>query len=441
MRENFSEKKIPTLIGLLIITIGIFGTSFLVRNLGPLSTRATPSEIPQEVKITNLSNNSLTISWTTQDEVAGSVLFWNEEKNQQLAVDARDKSENAGSYKTHFINLSALTPTTPYFFTLNSGKSSYNNNDSPYKVTTNSSSPRAKIQIQGEVLNSDSSPGKNVLIYSRLGEVFSASAFTSSSGEWALFVEDNGQKSLALFLTDGQTNSTVKIDFPVTAVAPITLGQDYDFTKKVEEQTKEATLSGQKTSPKFNLDSGSKSVNAPQILNPKEGDKFIDAQPRFSGTALKGSDIKIVIQSPKTIEATVKADKNGSWSYRPQTPLTSGEHTITITAPDGNGIMRSITQSFQVFASGSQVALPSTPSASSGQGPSATPTTKVSPTPPLAGQAATPTATPTEIITPTQIPIPTKAPRPIPVTADTLPSMALGGFGVLAFILGLALLF
>lgn len=428
MREKFSEKKIPTLIGLLIITIGIFGTSFLVRNLGPLSSRATPSEIPQDVKITNISDNSLTISWTTQDTVAGSVLFWNEEKNQKVAVDERDKSGNAGFYKTHFVNLSSLKKATTYFFTLNSGKSSYNENGSPYKTTTNSSSSQAKIALQGMVLNSDSSPGKDVLIYSRLSDVFSSSTLASSKGEWALSTEAKDQSSLNLLLTDGQISSTVKINFPTAVIPPITLGQNYDFTTSGDlESPKPASPSPTKTS-KFEAISPSKTTTAPQILNPKEGDKFIDAQPRFSGTAPKGAAVKIVIQSPVAIETTIKTDQNGNWSYRPQTPLTPGEHTITITAPDSSGIMRSITQTFQVFASGTQVAPPATPSA--------TPTIKISPTP-----TTTPSVSPTKIITPTQIPIPTKAPQPIPVTASPLPSLVLGAFGVVTFILGLVLLF
>lgn len=188
--------------------------------------------------------------------------------------------------------------------------------------------------------------------------------------------------------------------------------------------------------PGFKTDTPpSGAVNIPKIINPEENESFKDSQPRFSGTAPRGSNVKITIESQGLVETTVQADSLGNWSYRPVSPLTPGEHTITITAPDSNGILRTITKKFRVFAQGSQVAESATPSA--------TPTVKTSPTPtpipPVAKGGTTPTATPT--ITAGITVVPTKAPGPIPVTGDSLPLIFLGAIGVITFLVGLALLF
>lgn len=339
MRNNLGEKRIPTLIGLLIIAIGIFGTTFLVQNLRPFWTGATPSEIPQEIKIINLSPDSLVISWTTQSKVSGSVRFWkgsltSKEENQKLtAIDDKDKPGAIGAYDTHSVSLKSLTPNTTYYFVINSGRDSYDNNGIPYQAST------------------------------------------------------------------GDYHSTNQSQIP-----------------------EEATPSGKNFS-KLLVSPPAGSITLPKISSPKEGEGFTDPKPRFSGTALKGATIKITIQSPTPTEVTVKADSSGRWSYRPETPLSPGEHTLTIVAPDSNGILRTISQNFKVFAAGTQVEEPATPSA----------------TPTIASPTPTKVITPTPL--PTEIPIPTKAPKPIPPTGESLPLVVLSAFGIITFLAGLALLF
>lgn len=343
MITSLGEKRIPTLIGLLIIAVGIFGTTFLVQNLRPFGTKATTSEVPQEVKIINLSPSSLVISWTTQSRVPGSVRFWegnltSKEKNQESTVlDDKDKPGAIEPYDTHSVSLKSLKPNTTYYFIINSGQDSYDNNGLPYQFTTSS--------------------------------------------------EPLGEQSLK----EGSPSS--KNNFSKLLVTP---------------QAGSTTL--------------------PKISSPKEGESFTDLQPRLSGTAPKGATIKITIQSPVPIEATVKANSSGLWSYRPETPLSPGEHTLTILAPDSNGILRTITQKFKVFAAGNQVEEPATPSA--------TPTVKLSPSP-------TVFPTPTKVATPppTEPSIPTKTPKPVPVTGDSLPLVVLSAFGIITFLAGLALLF
>lgn len=426
------ERRIPTIFALLIIALGIFGTSFLVQNLRPFLTKATPSEVPQEIKITNVADSSFTVSWVTQDEVAGSIRFW-ENKNQELiSLDERDKASIIGFYKTHHVTVGSLKPGIIYFFVINSGKNSFNNNGVPYEVTTGPQLANIEhtISLKGTVINDDGSAGRDSVAYISIKNAQSLSTLTSQKGEWLLrksvrtadisdYYDVKDSDILEILITNGNKNSNIKVNLSST-IPTITLGQNYDFT--TIQTIKESTSSSQKTSPTFPTTSPSQSITTPKIAKPEEGENFTDAQPRFSGTAPKGATIKITIQSTEPIEQTVKADSSGHWSYRPSSPFAPGEHTITIIAPDSNGILRTISHNFKVFAAGEQVTQSATPSA--------TPTSK-----PLPTVVATPTAVSTEI------PIPTKAPSPIPVTGDNLPLIVLSAFGAITFLIGLILLF
>ena len=83
-------------------------------------------------------------------------------------------------------------------------------------------------------------------------------------------------------------------------------------------------------------------------------------------------------------------DAYGNWTFRPTTPAIAWEHTITMVARDVSGILRTITQSFTVFASGTQVS-----------------------------ESATPSATP--VVTPTSVPISTPIPTSVPTIIPTIP--------------------
>jgi hypothetical protein len=140
----------------------------------------------------------------------------------------------------------------------------------------------------------------------------------------------------------------------------------------------------------------------PQILVPIKDQAFDDRQPQFSGTALPNKTVDIVIQSTTTLKTTVKTDSSGNWAYRPQTPLTPGNHTITISTRDESGLLQTIIQSFVVHAEGSQF-------------------TEVSGTPPTPSPTISlPTITPTTVPT-----IPTGLPTAIPTVVTPSPTLAI----------------
>jgi hypothetical protein len=149
--------------------------------------------------------------------------------------------------------------------------------------------------------------------------------------------------------------------------------------------------------------------------------------------------VKITIHSDQAVQTTVKADQNGNWDYRPSSNLSPGTHTITIQAKDNSGILKTITQSFVVYASGQQINPP--PSGSPTPIVSVSPTNIPSPTS-IVTLIPTITLIPSTTITQTQggITITVSPKKPLPPTGN--PSVMTAGIvgAVVTLIGGLMLL-
>ncbi|HEU5098696.1 MAG TPA: Ig-like domain-containing protein, partial [Roseiflexaceae bacterium] len=76
--------------------------------------------------------------------------------------------------------------------------------------------------------------------------------------------------------------------------------------------------------------------SAPVVSSPAAGSAASDATPTFSGTAEPGSTVTVV--EGTTTLCTATADGAGMWSCAPITPLSAGDHSITVivTDPAGN---------------------------------------------------------------------------------------------------------
>ena len=153
---------------------------------------------------------------------------------------------------------------------------------------------------------------------------------------------------------DQLTSNVVLSKDQINPVPTITLSNDYDFTTT---STPVASSSANIQSfPSFSSSEALSKDQTPQILTPEKDQSFTDQQPEFKGTAVANETIQITIHSDAKIQTQVKADASGNWTYRPSTELSPGNHTITIIAKDASGVVKTITQSFVVYASGTQIA-------------------------------------------------------------------------------------
>lgn len=423
MKNSIWNKRIPTLLGLTMITIGIIVTSVLVQTGVITIGRATPLENPENVRITNINTTSFTVSYTTQASVLGSLAYGTTSDYGSVGFDDRDqKNNNAGVYNLHYITVRNLQPETLYFFAITSGKDTYLHNGAPFQVTTGpaiAQEPPKQEPASGKVLLPDGNPPKEAIVYVSSSGTESLSTLARADGvyimplnsirtenltSYATLAQD--QKIDMLIVGSNQKSNVSLLPTQLSPIPPITLSQDYNFTLST---TPLASPSAQTSFPSF---TATVSDTTPQILTPKNDQGFSDPQPVFKGTAQPGEDVQIIVHSAEEIKTTVTTNKNGTWSYRPPDDLSPGEHTITIVTRDTAGIMKTIMRPFTVYAQGNQVSQSATPSAT--PKPTIAPTR--APTPTVTQPTLTPT--PTVIIQPSPT-IPLATPTPALVITNT----------------------
>ena len=445
MKRNIWDKRIPTLLGMFLILIGVGVTSYLVSKGIIFIGNASPSSVPQNVRITNVTDNSFTVSYATDADVIGSVNWGKDQNLGQTALDERDQqSESLVKHKIHSITVRNLTPSTKYFFSITSGQEKFLNNGSLFETTTGiaiSDTPSNQKPIVGKVVTPQGNNPNEAIVYITLDNSQVISSLIKSDGAYIVPLNSLRSQDLnsylifsdtkilkLLFYGDGLSSNVSLFASQINPVPTITLSKNYDFSQGTESVASSSAKQNETQTFPTPKASGNVSARAPEIITPKENQSFSDQQPLLKGIAQPNQTVDITIHSD-TIQAQVTADANGNWSYRPTSALTPGNHTITITTKDANGILRTITQAFTVYASGSQVNPVANPPTST---PTPTPAPTVSPTPtPTPVPTPTPTPTPTTSATPTLLPtptpIPTVSPTPTPTKTPTPAPLAPGG--------------
>lgn len=246
MRNTFWDKRIPTLLSILLIGISIIITSLLVKSRTVFVSRADVTQNPQNVKITNISDSSFTISYTTDIESIGSVNFGENKNLGQIAIDGRDQEEGIRPHKIHNFTLHNLKQNTRYFFTITSGQNTFLNNNIPYETTT-ASRPEITLApqtpIAGKIVLPDGGNPKEALVYVKTDKAQEISSLSKADGTYSLplsslLLQDlsypatlDAQDIIKMTITDGVFKSSVLLSAKqINPVPVITLSQDYDFT-------------------------------------------------------------------------------------------------------------------------------------------------------------------------------------------------------------------
>lgn len=466
-KQTIWDKKIPNLLVLVLITIGISITSVLVQKSVIFGGHAAPTNMPQDVKISNSTDKSVTISYATSEQATGALSLGTTKSFGQTIFDDRDKT-TPQPHTIHFFTVKNLTPQTTYYFSITSGDTTFSQQPEPYAFTTASVlTPLhpTNMTITGKVVLPNGESPPEALVYAQPTNGQLLSVLTDSQGRYhfhldtirdktlSQYLDVSGKTIFAVSVIAGQLTSHVTYILEKTnTIPPITLSNNYDF-RSVLETEQEASASGTSSFPVFS--SGIKPSDAvPQILTPKKGEGLTDQQPLFQGIALPNQRVDIVIHSDLNLQTHITADANGRWTFRPATPLPPGNHTIAITSVDRLGVLKTIVQSFTVFAAGSQIfevapsvtptptpTLPPAPTITPTLlPPTPTPTTIVIPTPTSITPTATLTPTIPAIATPTVLPITTPLPtRGPPPKTGSNSLVVLGISGIFITVIGIAL--
>lgn len=453
MQNTLLHKKIPTLLALILLIIGIGATTFFAQRGALFIGRAAPSTQAENVTVTNITDRSFVVTFTTPNKTASVVSYGTSVNLGETTLDDRDKKTGTVTpFTSHYITIPNLRPSTTYYFSITNGQDTYLDNGKPYQVDTGpalaSENPNS-FEVSGNILFPNIQEKIQGLVYVSLDSSQLISQLSNSDGTFKIPLVYIRSKDLKSYLKiDNNNLVTTEINIPslgnskITSLVqesnplpPITISQNYNFSSPINQQENNTPESAKSSFPLSTFENSDQTL---KINIPEDDAKFTDLRPTFKGTAPIGSKVTIEIHSDENITQEITTNSKGEWSFRPSANLSSGQHTIKVTGNDSSGSNRTITRSFTILPSGSQVEQSATPSATIQPTrtptiqPTAQPTTMLSPTPTLI-----PTSTPIPQIFPT----PTVIQKPIedPGSNNTTLGLIIGATTFLGAIALLAL--
>lgn len=414
MKKYFWHIKIPTYIGLVLLALVLGATVLILRNNNIQRLQANFPNTPVDITVTNVSDSSFTISYITSDPATGTISYGTDNNVGQIVNDYKDIDSKLTSHEVHYFTIKDLEPETVYYFNILSNNTLFTNKGAPYNVKTGDNlTPKAQSSniVNGKIILPSGSPPKEAIAYLKTSNSQTLSLPVKPDGTYSFDLKTLRTKDLSSYMLisdtqsislefagDGMISSATVLAKDAASVPTITLSQEYNFTTDTDSMSTSST-SARPTIPQF---AKITPVEKLGILIPEKNQPFSVAQPEFSGTGLPGSPVSISIQAIEEITGEVISDTNGLWRYTPSQKLEPGVYTITVNGIDKNGRTQSISESFVIYAEGSQFTDPSV-------APTKIPTQALSPTIIPTTPQASPSATSAPIISPTMI-TPTNSP-------------------------------
>jgi len=432
-------KKIPTIVGIFMVILIVGIIAIGSESYSRAVTTASGSIQPANVLITNVTDTTFTVSWTTELPATGAISL-TAPQGTQVLFDEQDSTDQ-GKYLTHSVTFRAAAPDTDYRITILSNGKKNLNGTVPYAVHTASllTTPSGNLEpAYGTIVTDTNQPVKGALVYVTLEGGQTLSAVSKPSGTWLIPLNIVRTKDLTSYLpvTDRMTETIIVRsgglvtnaltdslnDSPVPAMIP---GKNYDFRKLTAQALGQnlvliPTPHTQKSAAAAVLGTSStKPANTVSLVIPAEGAALPTTLPLIQGTGIPGKTVSLVIGITNPIGDTGIVGANGVWSYTPKKPLLPGKQSVTMTTKNLQNKPVAVTHMFEILKSGSQVLCDATPSAT------LTPTTTETLTP-------TPTETPEATLsaTPEETPESTLAAQPVPTSGNGLPTIMLLLLGV-----------
>lgn len=430
------EQSFPTIIGLVLLIVSLFGGVYLTNQKQGTVTKASGECAPDNLQVTNTTHQSAAVSFITSSACLASIAIDN-----RTVEDTRFQvtGSNPLPTKIHYFQIFNLKQSTEYDFTIISNGKNYSGLD--YSLVTASKPPGEIPQSNlawGKIISSDQSPANNVILYLNIPGASPLSSYVTSQGNWNISLAysynetkenwfqpppDGIDEDIVVVGDDGSITQVTNSTNRNNPVPDITLGQNY-----LPDLPENSQSSGQ--IPSTNQSVTEKSLD---IFNPKNGETLNTSKPQFFGSAPVESEVIITVESEETFNGQVVSTSSGDWSWSLPGNLTPGEHTVTVKTKNAvTGAWDTVQRKFYVMAaSGDNLAFSATPSAT--LAPTAVPTLS-----PTAIPTIIPTLAPTITSMPTSEPVRVSHPSTdsgIPTTGTSLPTIIIGLFAVISFII------
>ncbi len=413
MNRIKQEKTIPTLIGIIILAISLAIGLWLTSGPTNFFSKAADDCSPTDVKVTNVSHYSLTISFSTSSLCLSNLNF-----NNRIISDSVNKSS-----KTHYFEITNLKENSDYNFFVISGGKTYKNDNYIAKTAKKPSSATPNSRLAwGKVYYSNGQPAAGSLVYLSIPSAAPLSGLVTENGYWYISLATSFNKQLNNWFSpvDNVTEGidVIAPDLSKTSVAgntsrnnpvpDITIGKSSDTPPPASQE-----MGG--TFDNVSQSFASKSLT---ITSPKEAETIHTRRPDIFGTA---APQVIIVFSLGEIKDSVQSGLDGTWHWYPQTDLPLGITKLTATVGS-----EKVERNFIVTVDSSQLAYTASSSAQTSTAttitPTRIPTTTVIPTITVT-VVPTITATPSSTRTATIRTAKTSTNSGVPVTGNTLPTV------------------
>lgn len=241
MTDFINKFKIPTLLGLGIIFLGITGGVYLVLREQAFVSQAAPNLTPRGITVTNITDDSAVISWQTNSAAPSFVAFGQNSPGGQTALDDRDTTPTP--HLTHYVTLKNLLSKTSYQFKINSGK--ITSEIEKFETATPITNQTGFTPIIGSVLDGDS-PLEDGFVYLSLPDATIQSSAVKT-GNFLIPLSQVRKADLSDIypLTEGtvakltirsdkgETEVLFRLKATSNTLPPIKLGQNIDLTTDI----------------------------------------------------------------------------------------------------------------------------------------------------------------------------------------------------------------
>lgn len=240
MKNAFSKFRIPTLLGIGIVLTGIISGVILTLKDQPFSfiSEAAPDISIPKPNITNVTDDSITMSFETSIEIKSFLTYGLNSPGEQIILDDKDDKKPV-ERKIHYFTIGNLATETSYKYKITAGKNTYEGSFKTAKAETlqNGFNPiigsvlaedkiisegAAYLSVAGAITQSAMVKNGNFLIpvsFMRKGDLSDTFVPLDSTKAKLTIISDLGEANI-LFLLKNLDNS----------LPPIYIGENLDLT-------------------------------------------------------------------------------------------------------------------------------------------------------------------------------------------------------------------
>lgn len=233
-----NKTKLPSIFGILFIVAGIAAGVLNIRYQKVYKSTASGDISPKNVRVTNISDSSFSVTWTTDRQTTGFVEYKKAGETNKVETDRIQDDF------THFVDVKNLNPSTQYSFSIGSNDQTFDNNGAPWQVKTGVTLPKNEsVFATGKVVDTNGNPIANTIVSITSQSSSTISTYTSEKGGWILNLSNlrstTLDKSVSLLPTSileisvqkgslGTATANVFVENS-NPIPTMTIGNVYDF--------------------------------------------------------------------------------------------------------------------------------------------------------------------------------------------------------------------